>query len=293
LPHPEGGVYIQPPMSELKARDEASQWLARITRGLSDEDGRDLREWLKNTRNRAELMEAAQFWHDDVRAVISHLFPKPPSPPAPRAGRTHLASSLPMLASLSIVVLGTFMLMGTMPWAYLGEKRVVAPATTTSMYTTAAGERREVKLADSSTITLNTRTKMTVVYSQNARSVHLQYGEASFEVAADPSRPFNVRAGKREFQALGTRFMVRVLNPEHVELTVTEGEVKVVYAPPVLPDTPARRRENLSFGEATLTAGETAMVEPGFQSVRMLVAGELEAREAWQRDIVLRPHQNL
>jgi transmembrane sensor len=198
-----------------------------------------------------------------------------------------------MLASLSIVVLGTFMLMGTMPWAYLGEKRVVAPATTTSMYTTAAGERREVKLADSSTITLNTRTKMTVVYSQNARSVHLQYGEASFEVAADPSRPFNVRAGKREFQALGTRFMVRVLNPEHVELTVTEGEVKVVYAPPVLPDTPARRRENLSFGEATLTAGETAMVEPGFQSVRMLVAGELEAREAWQRDIVLRPHQNL
>jgi transmembrane sensor len=117
--------------------------------------------------------------------------------------------------------------------------------------------------------------------------VNLEYGEASFVVAHDAARPFTVRAGAREFQAIGTQFNLRVLNAENVELTVTEGDVKVLYAPPRLPDTPARRRENLSFGEVTLNALDTARVEPGFQSVRKLMPGEADARLAWQRGLII------
>ena len=36
-----------------------------------------------------------------------------------------------------------------------------------------------------------------------------------------------------------------------------------------------------------VSAQETAIVEPGYQSVRMLVPGEAEAREAWQRGLIV------
>jgi transmembrane sensor len=180
------------------------------------------------------------------------------------------------------VVMGTFALMGTMPWLYFGDARLTnVPKDTSTTYKTTTGVIREVKLPDNSLVKLNTRSQITVTYALHARNVNLDYGEASFDVVRNPDRPFNVRAGKREFQADGTRFIVRVIDPDNVELTVTEGEVKVVYAPPRLPQTPEEKRANLTFGEQTLTALQTARVQPGYQSVRELITGEKEAREAW------------
>jgi transmembrane sensor len=43
----------------------------------------------------------------------------------------------------------------------------------------------------------------------------------------------------------------------------------------------------LSYGEETIGALETALVEPGYQSIRKLEAGELEALVAWQRGMLL------
>jgi transmembrane sensor len=273
----------------MDTREDALRWLTSLSRGLDKEDGAQLREWLADGANRAALLDAAPPWQrPDIFAMLTALFPdsaelKEP----PRPGRSVLKMSLTGLGAVAIVMIGALALTGREPSSFLHEAQATPPATTSRTYITAVGARQEVKLADNSSITLNTGTRMTVVYSPHSRDVSLEYGEASFEVTHDADRPFNVRAGKRGFQVLGTRFNVRVLTPDNVELTVSEGEVKVLYAPPRWPDTPAKRRDNLTYGETTLTALETALVEPGYQSVRPLVASEVEARLAWQKGMLI------
>jgi ferric-dicitrate binding protein FerR (iron transport regulator) len=107
-----------------------------------------------------------------------------------------------------------------------------------------------------------------VKYSRPWREVKLEYGAASFTVAHDPDWPFNVQAGKRDFQAMGGRFDMQLLTPELVELTVSAGTVKVQFVAPRRPETDAQRSENLTYGEAIVHALETARVYPGFQSIR-------------------------
>jgi transmembrane sensor len=51
-------------------------------------------------------------------------------------------------------------------------------------------------------------------------------GEAVFEVARDPQRPFQVYAGSGRVEALGTSFLVKALD-RRLELTVTEGRVRL------------------------------------------------------------------
>jgi transmembrane sensor len=277
-------------MSHHGAHEEASVWLAKLTRGLRDGEGAELHEWLRSRKNRSILIEAASLYHGlDVLLVLRQLFPDSPELLNHRSEprRDLVATALKAVAAVCIVAIGTLMLMGQPPSFLLGNAPYPQTGSITRTYATAIGERRQVKLPDGSTVTLNTRTRMTVNYSLRLRDVHLEYGEASFDVTPNPERPFNVRAGRRELQALGTRFIVRVLDEENVQVTVTQGAVKVVYAPPRWPETPAKRRENLSFGETLVGAQETALVEPGYQSVRELVPGEAEARLAWQKGMII------
>jgi transmembrane sensor len=273
-----------------KTRDEdAAHWLTKLSRGLDKEDGEALTPWLADRDNRAALLDKAPPWQrPDIVALLSQLFPNSVElADPPRRQRSMVAMGLTGVAALAIVVFGTLALAGRAPSTLFSDTQPLPNPNVSRTYITAVGGHQEVTLLDHSKITLNTGTRMTVAYSQRSRDVSLDYGEASFDVAPDAARPFNVHAGKRDFQVLGTRFNVRVLTPENVELTVTEGEVKVLYAPPQWPETPAKRRENLSYGETTLTALETALVEPGYQSVRPLVGNEIEARLAWQRGMLV------
>jgi transmembrane sensor len=196
--------------------------------------------------------------------------------------------TLTAVAAACIASFGTAMLTGYSPLTlFTRHTQAIRPPVLTTTYATAIGESRVVKLADGSVITLNTNSRVTAVFSPRSREVFLAYGEASFDVAHEPARPFNVNVGKRVFQAVGTSFNVRVLNPENVELTVTEGRVKVLYVPPPGPDTPAKIREEAMHPETTVGALEMALVEPGFQTVRKIEASEVDARLAWQRGMII------
>ncbi len=59
------------------------------------------------------------------------------------------------------------------------------------------------------------------------RAVTLRHGEAHFQVASNPLRPFVVSAGPARFQAVGTAFSVAI-DPAAVEMIVTEGRVALV-----------------------------------------------------------------
>lgn len=92
---------------------------------------------------------------------------------------------------------------------------------------TRESEHRRIELDDGSSIELGAASSLSVNYSAKRRAVVLEAGEALFEVARDPNRPFVVLAGSGTITAVGTAFNVR-RDADRVVVTVTEGEVEVV-----------------------------------------------------------------
>lgn len=137
-------------------------------------------------------------------------------------------------------------------------------------YATRAGERRDIRLADGSVLHLNTTTRVRVRFDADHRAIDLLSGEASFDVAHDRSRPFDVRVGDLVVRAVGTRFAIR-MRPDQAELTVTEGKVAV-------------RRDQAVMGY--VAAGNGATLRGNRAVFAHLDAQTLIRRTAWQDDAI-------
>lgn len=113
---------------------------------------------------------------------------------------------------------------------------------------TEIGETRLLSLEDGSRISLNTDTAISVHYSQKERRITLLRGEAYFDVAKNPERPFIVEDGALTAKALGTHYSVRTGNgalPQEVQ--VEEGRVEVTTGAEIAVLTP---------GEAVTLGGD-------------------------------------
>lgn len=91
---------------------------------------------------------------------------------------------------------------------------------------TRLGEQRSVLLDDGSVVELNTDSEIRIAMDSQFRQVELLKGEAIFQVAKDPNRPFQVNSGSVMVEAIGTRFNV-YRQDEEVIVTVVEGLVEV------------------------------------------------------------------
>lgn len=89
------------------------------------------------------------------------------------------------------------------------------------------GERRQFRLSDGSIVHLNASSRVRLDLNNSSREIWLE-GEAYFEVAKDPKRPFIVHAAAMNIQALGTSFNVKAYpgDPRY-ETTLLEGAVEV------------------------------------------------------------------
>jgi transmembrane sensor len=96
-------------------------------------------------------------------------------------------------------------------------------------FATGTGEQRIVQLNDGSTIELNAKSQVRVLFSERERDVELVEGEALFKVAKDRIRPFVVQSAGTRVRAVGTQFDVyrKVFG---TQVTVVEGRV-AVFAP--------------------------------------------------------------
>lgn len=109
---------------------------------------------------------------------------------------------------------------------------VAAVVMTYSRYsgvTTSVGEQRTLALPDGSRVYLNTDSRVVMHYDEQRRRIDLKHGEALFEVARRPGRPFVVMAGGRQIVALGTSFMVRQ-DERKTSVILMEGKVAVAPA---------------------------------------------------------------
>jgi transmembrane sensor len=122
---------------------------------------------------------------------------------------------------------------------------------------TQIGERSTLALADGSTVTLNTASAVRADYSGTERRLTLIRGEAFFDVAKDPTRPFVVTAGSRQVIAVGTAFNVR-LQGRRVRVILVEGKVRVVHTAPLGASVTSRDEEPPAV---TMTAGSAFVAD--------------------------------
>lgn len=154
----------------------------------------------------------------------------------------------------------------TVAWRYASD---------VDLHHTRLGERRVITLADGSRIHLNTASAVEVAMRKHSRRIRLVRGEALFEVAHDPRRPFLVDAGAARLRAVGTAFNVRIRDTV-VELTVTEGVVAVAE------DTVDVHRPDVS----KIVAGGGAVIGSGAVAPTALDPAILRQRTAWQDGVI-------
>jgi transmembrane sensor len=139
------------------------------------------------------------------------------------------------------------------------------------LYSTGVGERRTLTLADGSVVTLDARSRIQVKYGDRERLISLEQGQARFDVAKEPSRPFRVKAGRETVIALGTQFNIELV-ARSVLVTLIEGRVAV------MPDTGPRADAD---PQINLTAGEALQVHQDGKAVR-LPRVDVNRVTAWQ-----------
>ncbi|NGF56421.1 DUF4974 domain-containing protein [Parapedobacter sp. SGR-10] len=91
------------------------------------------------------------------------------------------------------------------------------------------GGTYHIQLADGTKVWLNADSELEFPASfvGNERPVKVR-GEAYFEIAKDPSRPFKVEVGDTEVEALGTAFNINThLYQGKIKTILTEGKIKV------------------------------------------------------------------
>lgn len=125
------------------------------------------------------------------------------------------------------------------------------------VYSTRAGERRIVTLADGSQVALDSRSEVRVAYSAHARELTLTKGQARFDVAHDFARPFSVTADGHEVVATGTSFNVDLFGPTLL-VTLIEGRIVVSSTPALIDPT----KVDIPLPRITLDAGEQVVFAP-------------------------------
>jgi len=94
---------------------------------------------------------------------------------------------------------------------------------------THAGEKSIIKFNDGTQITLNANSKLKypINFINNKREVYLE-GEAFFEVAHDPSKPFIVYSNNISTTVLGTKFNINAYSDEEeIAISLVEGKINV------------------------------------------------------------------
>lgn len=94
-----------------------------------------------------------------------------------------------------------------------------------------AGQRVRLTLQDGTEVWLNSQTKLTypALFSDNERRVTVE-GEAFFDVAKNPQKPFIVSTQGLEMKVLGTKFNVcSYPGEEMIQTSLLEGKLKVYF----------------------------------------------------------------
>lgn len=292
------------PNQELIAL-QASSWVAKIDKGLSERSQQQLDEWLHESPAHGEaLIKYASMWDMlDLLEPIAKILPidsfeeellaeTEVHKVQPRsfgmkafAGRsgyaiaaTFVVCFLTVTFLFSVVQLQSQSNKTNLSASAMNDSAAVAQ-NVTQQFKTSVGENKSFILTDGSELTLNTDTEVSVEFTEQFRKVVLLKGEVYFDIAKNPSRPFIAITSDSHVTAVGTAFNIELDTYVGTEVLVTEGRVKVDNF----------SKENLSNSleslEVYLSKGQKALIQQ--QQAKVSHYDEFESALAWREGMVV------
>lgn len=187
--------------------DEASLWITRLDRGLSNQEQSELKVWLQASPTHLEtFMQLVKLW-DKMESLsqLSELFPHKPE--------TASSTKAPILAWAASFIFASIISLGL----WLNADVFFSPGATqivqfNNQYETKVGEQSTFFLQDKTQVRLNTNSLVKVTYTDKQRVFELVRGEMHVVVAHNKQKPLSVYAGSNIIQAVGTAFNVELDN---------------------------------------------------------------------------------
>ncbi|OYX33391.1 MAG: hypothetical protein B7Y99_07480 [Caulobacterales bacterium 32-69-10] len=197
--------------------EQAADFLARLQGDdASDADLLAFETWLSASPENWAAYDRLELLSSEIDARAAEALealraptvaPRSPRPRPARWSRWAVAGAMAAAAAVAA-------------WIWLPG--TVAP----QVYEADRGQIREVALGEGTRITLNTQSKIEVAMERRARRVVMSEGEAAFDVAQDPRRPFLITVGDRTVTVVGTEFNI-ANRTGRLSVTVTRGVVEV------------------------------------------------------------------
>lgn len=227
------GVGGELPAVERNVAREAARWLLRLSSGrATDADVHACDQWRASKAEHEHAWQRAQRVNERFGLIPSALG-------MATLNRPELSSRRAALKTLVALVVA-----GPVGWAAWRAD----PMNWTADYRSGAGERRNVVLADGSTLQLNTASAVDVAFDATTRLLRLRAGEIAVHVVADSvanpvrnsaassaadsvaapfaPRPFVVRTRLGDIEAPPSRFCVRQ-DGVQCQVSVQEGRVRL------------------------------------------------------------------
>jgi ferric-dicitrate binding protein FerR (iron transport regulator) len=129
-----------------------------------------------------------------------------------------------------IAVAAAFIIIGSAAYWFISRNESTTSSNLLVEKHNARGTKSTIELTDGSKIWLNADSKISYpeVFTGNTREVYLN-GEAFFDVAKNPSKPFIIHLANGTVRVLGTSFNVRAYDNEKVvETSVSTGKVAFI-----------------------------------------------------------------
>lgn len=238
--------------TQKKRNREAADWILRNGNpNQSPADRARFKEWLEQDPENCRTYSAAERLMGDARRAIQS------DPALTNIDVRPRNMAKPITLTLLMIALATGVF-----FALDGPLRLQADMI-------AGTDEMPVRtLEDGSVVQLNASSAITVDFTEERRVIRLLHGQAFFQVAHAPERPFTVVAGEAKVTALGTAFDVRYGNDD-TEVTVTENAVQIEF-------------EGQHAGSVRVTQGEQAIFDYANKETVVLPVDGLVAL-AWKR----------
>lgn len=240
----------------------------KLSGNISPEEQQLLRGWIEESpKNKA--------WNEDMEQIwtLSGRVSTPPSDvsdawkrleteletPGPRRLKLSYKQLLRLAASFLLIL----SLIGVI-------RNLMVPKTPEILvFETTPSEKQQHLLPDGSQIELNESSKLTFTASPGERFAELE-GEAFFDVARQPGRPFVIACNGTTVRVLGTRFNIRNYPDQELEVFVEEGTVSF-------------SRQGDPDNSLILTAGTSARYNTDTDRIEQLDPTD-ENRLSWKDD---------
>ena len=252
---------------------QAAQWFAVFAGGeVSRQEHSDFELWLQSKDNQQAWgfvdgvsQQFAGIRHSEHRSEALNALGSPEKSRQARRDTLKLLSLLPMAGLLG---------WSSFKYTELGP-RVQAQF---ADYATEIGKIEHYTLADNSRVSLNTASAINVHYGQYLRLIDLVRGEVLIDTGKDP-RHFEVNTGVARLRALGTRFSVRQLDDNRVQLSVFDGRVAIYRE-----KNGQKNRPIEQFAEQIVSAGQQVMIN---RDTIENLAPTNDKHINWQRGLLL------